>query len=378
VVLTDIYAASEAPIPGVTVEALAAAVDQHRTSPVHVVAAVDRRARRRGRPGAARRPRADVGRRFHWRRGCEARRRARTARRRKGRGLSHAACRRPRDKRFRRSRIKPSSRRSRACGGRPGSPRASWCWPAWERTRHGGACRSCQHAGAAGRAHHSCDGHERLSTGEVLALVDGLRGRNILGVTWTSGSSGCCRRRGSRTPRCGACCRRPSRSRSRAAAHRRRPHRERALPDRRARRRGGRVRAGLRRLDLPIIDGLAAPHGEGRPGGRGACRAGRSRHRRVAARPSSRRVSQIDVSDPHDAVVMLEGRPALLRLGDRRTSPSAAAVPRTGAALRERVADIDYVDLRFANGCTCGRRRARLAGAGGRGGRVERRQRGTA
>jgi UDP-N-acetylmuramate--alanine ligase len=40
VVLTDIYAASEAPIPGVTVEALAAAVDQHRTSPVHVVAAV--------------------------------------------------------------------------------------------------------------------------------------------------------------------------------------------------------------------------------------------------------------------------------------------------------------------------------------------------
>jgi len=40
VVLTDIYAASEAPIPGVTVEALAAAVNQHRTSPVHVVRAV--------------------------------------------------------------------------------------------------------------------------------------------------------------------------------------------------------------------------------------------------------------------------------------------------------------------------------------------------
>ena len=39
VVLTDIYAASEAPIPGVTVDALAAAVNQHRTSPVHVVRA---------------------------------------------------------------------------------------------------------------------------------------------------------------------------------------------------------------------------------------------------------------------------------------------------------------------------------------------------
>ncbi len=37
VVLTDIYAASEDPIPGVTIEALAAAVNGSRTTPVHVV-----------------------------------------------------------------------------------------------------------------------------------------------------------------------------------------------------------------------------------------------------------------------------------------------------------------------------------------------------
>jgi UDP-N-acetylmuramate--alanine ligase len=37
VVLTDIYAASEDPIPGVTVEALAAAVNQARPTPIHVV-----------------------------------------------------------------------------------------------------------------------------------------------------------------------------------------------------------------------------------------------------------------------------------------------------------------------------------------------------
>jgi UDP-N-acetylmuramate--alanine ligase len=37
VVLTDIYAASEDPIPGVTLEALAAAVNARRTAPVHVV-----------------------------------------------------------------------------------------------------------------------------------------------------------------------------------------------------------------------------------------------------------------------------------------------------------------------------------------------------
>ncbi|MEO8677572.1 MAG: UDP-N-acetylmuramate--L-alanine ligase [Vicinamibacterales bacterium] len=41
VVLTDIYAASEDPIPGVTVEALAAAVNAARRTPVHVVKRLD-------------------------------------------------------------------------------------------------------------------------------------------------------------------------------------------------------------------------------------------------------------------------------------------------------------------------------------------------
>jgi UDP-N-acetylmuramate--alanine ligase len=40
VILTDIYPASEEPIPGVTVEALAAAVNRHRATPVHVVRTV--------------------------------------------------------------------------------------------------------------------------------------------------------------------------------------------------------------------------------------------------------------------------------------------------------------------------------------------------
>ncbi|MFP5378731.1 MAG: glutamate ligase domain-containing protein [Vicinamibacteria bacterium] len=41
VVLTDIYAASEDPIPGVTVEALAAAIDRARPTPVYVVHEID-------------------------------------------------------------------------------------------------------------------------------------------------------------------------------------------------------------------------------------------------------------------------------------------------------------------------------------------------
>jgi len=41
VVLTAIYAASEDPIPGVTIEALAAAVNKGRSAPVHVIAKLD-------------------------------------------------------------------------------------------------------------------------------------------------------------------------------------------------------------------------------------------------------------------------------------------------------------------------------------------------
>jgi UDP-N-acetylmuramate--alanine ligase len=41
VVLTGIYAASEDPIPGVTIEALAAAVNNARSAPVHLVPRLD-------------------------------------------------------------------------------------------------------------------------------------------------------------------------------------------------------------------------------------------------------------------------------------------------------------------------------------------------
>ena len=46
VVLTGIYAASEDPIPGVTIEALAAAVNKGRATPVHVIPALDEMAAR--------------------------------------------------------------------------------------------------------------------------------------------------------------------------------------------------------------------------------------------------------------------------------------------------------------------------------------------
>ncbi len=58
-------------------------------------------------------------------------------------------------------------------------------------------------------------------------------------------------------------------------------------------------------------------------------------------------MSQIDVSDLHDAVVILDGDPALLRLGDSDFVARLQQYLDLGAALRERVAAIDYVDLRF-------------------------------
>ena len=61
--------------------------------------------------------------------------------------------------------------------------------------------------------------------------------------------------------------------------------------------------------------------------------------RRSAARPDlADKVSQIDVSDAHDAVVMLEGDTAMLRLGEEEFVERLQQYLDLGAALRERVA----------------------------------------
>jgi len=58
-------------------------------------------------------------------------------------------------------------------------------------------------------------------------------------------------------------------------------------------------------------------------------------------------ISQIDVSDSRNAVVLLEGDPTLLRLGNERFVERLRSYHELAAALRERVPAIDYVDLRF-------------------------------
>jgi len=55
----------------------------------------------------------------------------------------------------------------------------------------------------------------------------------------------------------------------------------------------------------------------------------------------------VDVSDLHNASVILSGDPAVIYLGDDNFAQRLQTYVDLAAALRERVPSIDYVDLRF-------------------------------
>jgi cell division protein FtsQ len=100
-------------------------------------------------------------------------------------------------------------------------------------------------------------------------------------------------------------------------------------------------------LDLPIIDGLTAGSavGDADPGrGELAARVIQA----LKTKPNlARRLSQIDVADEHNAAVILNGDQAVIYVGDDRFLPRIESYLDLASALRARVADIDYVDLRF-------------------------------
>jgi cell division septal protein FtsQ len=103
-------------------------------------------------------------------------------------------------------------------------------------------------------------------------------------------------------------------------------------------------------FDLPIVDGLMSPGGGGANGSIDTGRAELAarviaelgRNKQIASR-----LSQVDVADAHDALVVLEGDTALLHLGEDRFLERVQSYLELSPALRERVNDIDYVDLRF-------------------------------
>ena len=102
-------------------------------------------------------------------------------------------------------------------------------------------------------------------------------------------------------------------------------------------------------FDLPMIDGLSASPAEGGTM-TDAARAELAARviASIGAKPAiARRLSQIDVSDAHNASVILSGDSAVIRLGDDRFLARVEAYVQLAAALRERMNEIDYVDLRF-------------------------------
>jgi cell division septal protein FtsQ len=104
-------------------------------------------------------------------------------------------------------------------------------------------------------------------------------------------------------------------------------------------------------FDLPIIDGLVRP--PSRTGGQTSIDPERAdlaarviaslaRNQGIASK-----LSQVDVTDVSDAVVLFEDDPALLHLGDDKFLERVQSYLELSQALHDRVADIDYVDLRF-------------------------------
>jgi cell division protein FtsQ len=255
----------------------------------------------------------------------------------------------PADKRFRRAHLKPSRKRKVS---------TTHAWVAVKiavvlsLALYGGWRATVLVMGATGLkvSRISVRGNERLSTGEVLAIVDGLQGDNILRVgldQW--------RDRLMASPWV-----------EEATLRRMLPARVDVIIRERQPMGIGRLAGVLylvdasgvvideygpayADLDLPIIDGLAARP----PQGRGAVDEPRAAlaTRLIAAldaRPDlAKRVSQIDVSDAHDAVVILEGDGVMLRLGEEDFADRIQDYLDLAPTLRERVADIDYVDLRF-------------------------------
>lgn len=102
-------------------------------------------------------------------------------------------------------------------------------------------------------------------------------------------------------------------------------------------------------FDLPIVDGLAAAPGDGGEviDERRALLAARLLED-LQERPAlAQRISQIDVSDVRDAVVILKGDQALVRVGGERFAERVQAYLDLAPRLKEIVPQMDYVDMRF-------------------------------
>jgi len=99
-------------------------------------------------------------------------------------------------------------------------------------------------------------------------------------------------------------------------------------------------------LDLPIIDGLSGGDGESEADRARAALAGRVL-RDLARRPGlAAQVSQIDVSDTRNAVLVLEGDVALVSVGAERFADRLQVYLDVRPMVQEQAPGANYVDLR--------------------------------
>ncbi|MBZ5556080.1 MAG: FtsQ-type POTRA domain-containing protein [Acidobacteriia bacterium] len=100
-------------------------------------------------------------------------------------------------------------------------------------------------------------------------------------------------------------------------------------------------------LDLPIVDGLTMSDGGSLTD---EARAEFAARVIASLRPKpqiARRLSQIDVADLRNALVILSGDAAVVQLGDDQFLPRLQSYLDLAPTLRQRIPDIDYVDMRF-------------------------------
>ena len=255
----------------------------------------------------------------------------------------------PADRRFRRAHVKPARRKR------------TWRALAWPAIRYGVVAAVVglaiyRGAQLSANAHLLevnrivVHGNDRLSKGEVLAVLGGLRGESLL---WTDLDAW--RRRLLASPWVRD-----------AALRRSLPSTVEVVVSERQPIGIGRINGGdmylvdergviidqygpqYADLDLPIIDGLSAVNQDGSLTDERRAELAARLMTALRAKPLvARRVSQIDVSDLHNASVILNGDTAVIQLGEDQFLPRLQGYLELAPTLRERVADIDYVDLRF-------------------------------
>ena len=257
----------------------------------------------------------------------------------------------PTDKRFRRAHVSPAHKRSRLAFSRKRVAIVGVTTAVLLFAGHR-AFEFVMSAEALTVTRITVSGNTRLSRGEVLSLLDGLTGRHMLFVgldEW--------RQRVLMSPWV-----------EDAALRRVLPGTVDVVIAERQPMGIGRIAGGLYLLDqdggiidefgpshaefdLPLIDGLSmTPRSQaGDPvvdEGRAALAA------RVLSSLQGRpelasRVSQIDVSDVRDAVIILKNDTVLIRIGDDQFAERLQSYLDLASALREKVPQMDYVDLRF-------------------------------